>query len=97
MNTDKCEASKNGLHAFIGPSPLPLDQLRTCSECGKIEEVRPTVKEIYYLLMVRRVGDDLLKNARHSFGVDFDVLNQCMIETEQRLATFKRNNPDVQF
>lgn len=33
---------------------------------------------------VARICDDLLKNAAHSFGIDFGVLNETMIELGAR-------------
>lgn len=38
-----------------------------------------------YLKHVNRIIEDLLKNAAHSFGLDFAVINEAAIETERRL------------
>lgn len=41
--------------------------------------------ESEYLQNVHRIIDDLLKNAAHSFGLDFRIINETAIETTKRL------------
>ena len=41
--------------------------------------------EMTYLLNVRRLIDDLLKNAAHSFGLDFRIIDETGIETNKRI------------
>ena len=43
--------------------------------------------EITYFLNVSRIIDDLLKNASHSFGLDFRIINETGIETNRRIQT----------
>lgn len=47
-----------------------------------MSKIKMTDKE--FLKGVARICVDLLKNSAHSFGIDFAILNDTMIELEKR-------------
>lgn len=50
------------------------------------------MNEKEFLDNVDKIIEMLLKNARHSFGIDFKVVNDTDIELQKRRKALKQNN-----
>lgn len=44
---------------------------------------------------VARICEDLLKNAGHSFGIDFGILNNTMLELDKRAVAAGMNRSEL--
>ncbi len=66
-----------------------------CWQHSRATEAETGMGDQGYLKGVAHVCTALLKNAKHSFGIQFDTLNETLIETEKRAAALGMKRKDL--